>query len=57
MGKGGKTVVVFLELVVGGLESRYLLCEALVMGMSFKKEFLKEGEVRPKLELGRGEFF
>jgi hypothetical protein len=50
--KSGKTIVIFLELSVGGSKLRDFLSELLVLVESFSEEFLDEREVWEELLLG-----
>lgn len=45
MGECGETIVVFVELPVGGFKLVDLLLEALVMVIPLLEKFLKEGDV------------
>lgn len=48
MGKYGKTIVIFFELIVGGLELGHTLSEVLVMRVSFLEKFSEGGDVGEK---------
>jgi len=52
MGKYGKTIVIFFELIVGGLELGHTLRKVLVMGISFLEKFLENGKIGEELLLG-----
>jgi hypothetical protein len=53
--KGGKTIVVFLELGIGGSELRDFLSELLVLVKSLSEKFLDERKVWEKFLLGFAE--
>lgn len=55
--QSGEAVVIFFELVIGGLELRNALCEVLKVGKSFLEEFPKEGRVGGEFLLSFGKFF